>query len=67
MPGSPVSHGVVSEIAYCVDGLSTDRIDVFVQKGMKENALDGREGLGRETIIKGQPGRRRRFCAAKSG
>lgn len=35
MPGSPASHGIVGEIAYCVDGLSTNRIDVFVQKGMK--------------------------------
>jgi hypothetical protein len=61
MPRSSASHGIVSEIANCVDGLSTDRIDVFVQKGVEEDTLDGREGVGRETIVKGQPGRRRRL------
>ena len=46
MPRSSASHRIVGEIAYRVDGLSTDRVNLLVEKGVKEDTLNGREGLG---------------------
>jgi hypothetical protein len=51
MPRPAAPHGIVGEIAYRIDGLSTDRVDLLMQKGVKQDALDGRESLRRETII----------------
>ena len=36
---------VVGQVAYRVDGFSTGRVDLFVQKRMEEAALDRVEGL----------------------
>jgi hypothetical protein len=57
VPRSSTPHRIVGKIAYCVDSLSTDRVELFMQKGMKQDTLDGSEGLSRETIVKGQAGR----------
>jgi hypothetical protein len=45
VPGSTAPHRIVGEITYGVDGLSTDRVDVLMQKGLKQDTLDGRKGL----------------------
>jgi hypothetical protein len=45
VPRSAAPHGIISEITYRVDGLSTDGVDLLMQKGVKQDALNGRESL----------------------
>jgi len=60
VPRPTALHRVVGQVAYSVDGFSADRVDLFVQEGMQEEALNGGKRLNGETIIEGHA---RRFRA----
>ena len=51
VPRPATLHRVVGQVAYGVDGLSTDRVDLLVREGVEEDALNGCESLSGETIV----------------
>ncbi len=64
VPRPAALHRVVGQVAYCVDRFPTDRVDLLVQEGVEEDALNGGESLRRETIVEGHA---RRFRARTGG
>ena len=40
VPRPAAFHRVVGQVTYRVDGFSTDRVDLLIQEGMEEDALD---------------------------
>jgi hypothetical protein len=64
VPRPAAFHRVVGQVAYRVDGLSTDRVDLLVREGVEEDALNRVECLDGETIVEGHA---RRFRARTGG
>ena len=53
VPWPAMFHRVVGQVTYRVDGFSTDRVDLLIQEGLEEDALDRGEGLIGDTIVEG--------------